>query len=79
MTTVHTQGIEQLRHWLESRNKEGVEITDDLDLIEARLVDSLSFVEFIYIISEASGQEVDPENLDLEKLKTLRAIAQTYF
>lgn len=79
MTTVHTQGIEQLRHWLESRNKEGVEITDDLDLIEARLVDSLSFVEFIYIISEANGQEVDPENLDLEKLKTLRAIAQTYF
>ncbi|OZB61439.1 MAG: holo [Thiomonas sp. 13-66-29] len=79
MSIVQIRGLDQIRHWLESRNKEGLAITADLDLIEARLVDSLSFVEFIYTISEASGNEIDPENLDIENLKTLRAIENTYF
>ena len=79
MDIAHRTGIDQVRQWLEDRNKQRITITNDLDLIEVRLVDSLSFVEFIYAISEASGKEVDPEYIELENLRTLSAIERFYF
>jgi len=79
MEIANGNGIDQVRQWLEGRNKQKITISNDLDLIDVRLVDSLSFVEFIYTINEASGKEVDLESIELENLRTLGAIERFYF
>jgi acyl carrier protein len=72
-------GIDAVRDWLVKKHPERETIGADEDLIEARVVDSLSFVEFLFVIEEASGTEIDQENIDLEKFRTLAAIENTYF
>ncbi|MGH3781373.1 MAG: acyl carrier protein [Pseudonocardiaceae bacterium] len=62
-----------------SKHPERTDIPSDLDLIETRLVDSLSFIEFIFVIEQASGRDIDTESLDLSQLRTLAAIEQSFF
>lgn len=42
-------------------------------------MDSLSFVEFIFVIEQASGREINTEALDLDQLRTLDAIERSFF
>ncbi|PKU22089.1 holo [Telmatospirillum siberiense] len=79
MSTLKNARIEVVRAWILAKHPAQNELPGELDLIEARLVDSLSFVEFIHVIGEASGKEVDPENIELDNLRTLNAISQAYF
>jgi len=73
------EGIEAIRQWIVDRNP-GLEwIDDDADLIEARWVDSLSFVEFIYLIGEVTGKEIDADSIELDHLRSLDAIRRNYF
>jgi acyl carrier protein len=74
-----TNTIEPVRSWLEQRNPTRGQITDDVDLIEGRLVDSLSFVEFLYVLQEASGKQIDPESLELEDIRTLCSMRDAFF
>lgn len=73
------EGIEAIRQWIVDRNPGLERIDDDADLIEARWVDSLSFVEFIYLIGEVTGKEIDAGSIDLDHLRSLDAIRRNYF
>ncbi|MCX4546160.1 phosphopantetheine-binding protein [Streptomyces sp. NBC_01565] len=46
----------------------------DRDLIEARILDSLAFVEFLLLIEELTGEPVDLAKTDVENFRTLNRI-----
>ncbi|RSN52609.1 holo [Amycolatopsis sp. WAC 04182] len=74
-----TPGIEKVSDWILGRHPERTELAFDEDLIESRLVDSLSFVELVYVIEDASGVEIDFDNIDIADFKTLSAIEKAFF
>ncbi|MFF5447218.1 phosphopantetheine-binding protein [Streptomyces sp. NPDC012888] len=46
----------------------------DRDLIEARVLDSLAFVEFLLLIEELTGEPVDLATTDVDNFRTLNRI-----
>jgi acyl carrier protein len=60
--------------FIKDRNP-AVEVIDkDDDLIDSRAIDSLAFVDFIFLLEELGGTILDPEELDVEDFRTLRRI-----
>lgn len=71
--------IVELLEWLQERNKSGVEITLDTDLIEQKVIDSLTFVEYVMMIEEVSGLTVVVDDDILTKVNTLAQVESTFF
>jgi acyl carrier protein len=71
--------LQPIREWLLSRKPGLTEIPDALDLIEQRVVDSISFVEYVLLIEELSGQEIAVDDTTLDKVRTLERVALHYF
>ncbi|WP_432969438.1 hypothetical protein [Dactylosporangium sp. CA-233914] len=70
------QSMETVRSWLKE-HAEGVD--DDTDLIESRIVDSMTFIEFVYVIQAASGQQFELDAVTLEDLRTLKRVEARFF
>lgn len=65
--------------WLRSKNPELTEDpADDVDLIEARLIDSLEFLEFVYLLEELSGEPVDLTSVTVDDFRTLAVIEKRF-
>jgi acyl carrier protein len=60
--------------YLLARNPEFSTIDDDLDLIENRIVDSLSFVNFLFVLEEATGRSISLDEVSPEDFRTLRRV-----
>ncbi len=56
---------------------ESVGWTDDL--IDSRILDSLAFAEFFVLLEDLYGSEIDLEYFDVENLRTLERIQNTFF
>ncbi len=54
-------------------------IDPDLDLIENRILDSLGFVNFLYVLEEQTGREIRMEDVTIEDFRTLTAIRKRFF
>lgn len=65
--------IERIKEWIVVKNNLA-DLAVDVDLIQNRLVDSLSFVEFVFLIQEVGGVEIDLDALDINDVRTLAAI-----
>jgi acyl carrier protein len=74
-----TGSVTEVRNWILRKHPEREAIEPDLDLIENRLIDSLSFVEFVFAVESASGASIDVENIDIDDFRTLSAIEKTFF
>ena len=74
MTTTLAPELASLRDWILSKQREPVELDLDTDLIETRLVDSMQFAEFLFILEEISGRVIDLASVDLAAFRTLRGI-----
>ncbi|MFE2145888.1 acyl carrier protein [Streptomyces sp. NPDC059456] len=46
----------------------------DRDLIEARILDSLAFVEFLLLMEELTGEPIDLAKTDVDHFRTLNRI-----
>ncbi|MFG2223894.1 acyl carrier protein [Streptomyces sp. NPDC048644] len=79
MPSTTSSNVDAVRNWLLAKHPERDSIAPDEDLIAARFVDSLSFVEFVLTIEEASGVEIDREEIDLADFRTLEAIQRKFF
>jgi acyl carrier protein len=79
MSSVSTGSVDEVRDWILRKHPETESIDPDLDLIENRLIDSLSFVEFVFVIESASGVSIDVENIDVGDFRTLAAIEKKFF
>lgn len=76
MTT--TGPLTEVRRWLHRKRPELDTIPDDLDLIEHRVIDSLQFVEFIYLLQSLSGREIVVDTLTVDHFRTLRDIERNF-
>ncbi|MGC5362321.1 4'-phosphopantetheinyl transferase superfamily protein [Streptomyces sp. DT24] len=80
MSSVTTStGIEKVRDWILGRHADRTELAMDVNIIESRLVDSLSFVELVYTIEDASGTEIDFDAIDIEDFQSLATIQKAFF
>lgn len=78
-STTMSDGLQQVRDWILKRHPEREDIAPDLDLIENRLIDSLSFVEFVFLLEQLSGRTIEMETLEVDAIRTLGAIDSNFF
>ncbi|MFG2966203.1 MULTISPECIES: phosphopantetheine-binding protein [unclassified Streptomyces] len=74
-----TGSIDEVRGWILKRHPERQTIDAEENLIQTRLVDSLTFVELVYVIENATGVEIDFDNIDIQDFQTLAAIEKAFF
>lgn len=78
MTQQTGTSIDVIKEWILAKHKDRTDVAADEDLIQSRLVDSLSFVEFVFLIEETSGVEIDLDDLDINDVRTLDAIVKRF-
>jgi len=71
--------IEPVKQWLLARKPEFQDLEPDLDLIENRVLDSLSFLEFVFFLEEITGSEIRVTPEVVEAFRTLRSIEERIF
>ncbi|MET9182615.1 acyl carrier protein [Kitasatospora aureofaciens] len=74
-----TEPMQAVRDFILARNPKLDQLPDDLDLIDSRAINSLAFVEFIFLLEELTGESIDPEDLDLDDFRTLSAVNTRFF
>ncbi|MCL6296859.1 acyl carrier protein [Streptomyces kronopolitis] len=74
-----TDPIKTVREFILGRNPELGQVPEDLDLIDSRAINSLAFIEFIFLLEELTGESVDPEDVDLDDFRTVKAIEARFF
>ncbi|GAA1939417.1 acyl carrier protein [Kitasatospora viridis] len=70
--------IKPVVDWLLERNPSFEEIPEDLDLIENRLIDSLGFMEFVLLLEDLIGRELQLDQIDVDQFRTLRSLADHF-
>ncbi|SHH24224.1 acyl carrier protein [Jatrophihabitans endophyticus] len=65
--------------YLLARRPDLSSIDEDLDLIDNRVIDSLSFVNFLYVLEEATGRSISMDQVSPEDFRTLRRIRERFF
>ncbi|MCX5152334.1 MULTISPECIES: acyl carrier protein [unclassified Streptomyces] len=70
--------IKPVVDWLRERNPTVGEIPQDLDLIENRLIDSLGFMEFILLLEDLIGRELQLDQIDVNQFRTLRSLTDHF-
>ncbi len=71
--------LDQLKRWILDRHRELTDVDEDLDLIESRLIDSLSFIEFVFLVGQLSNRMIDLQTESIDKFRTLRRIDDAFF
>ncbi|MFK0288010.1 acyl carrier protein [Streptomyces sp. NPDC090499] len=66
--------LDQVRSFITERNPDVGSLGLDDDLIDSRAIDSLAFVDFVFLLEELGGRPIDPEGLDVDDFRTLRTI-----
>lgn len=65
--------------YLRARRPDLEDIDPDLDLIENRILDSLGFVDFLYLLEEHTGQPISLDTVSAEDFRTLNRIKARFF
>ncbi|HEV2370666.1 MAG TPA: acyl carrier protein [Streptosporangiaceae bacterium] len=72
-------GVDFVIDYLLTKRPDLTEIDLDLDLIENRVLDSLGFVNFLYMLEEQTGAEISLEDVTPEDFRTVRNITRRFF
>ncbi len=70
------QAIERVKEWLLARKPELEDLDLDLDLIENRVIDSLSFMDFLFFLEELTERDLQAEAGSANTFRTLRTIQE---
>lgn len=71
--------MQQIADWIKAKNPTlAREIDPHEDLIEGRLIDSLDFLEFIYLLEELSGRSIDLQEVSVDDFRTLERISERF-
>ncbi len=74
-----TDPMQDVRAFILERNPTVGALTPQMDLIDSRAINSLAFVDFIFLLEELTGELIDPEDLDLDDFRSLDAIEARFF
>ncbi|MFJ5708741.1 MULTISPECIES: acetylxylan esterase [unclassified Streptomyces] len=71
--------MERVAAWLHEKNP-GLDgpIDADEDLIEARLIDSMDFLEFIDLLEDISGTSIDLQEVTIDDFRTLARVQKRF-
>ncbi|MFE0643481.1 acyl carrier protein [Streptomyces sp. NPDC058877] len=71
--------MEPITAWLHEKNP-GLEgpIDTGEDLIEARLIDSMDFLEFIDLLEELSGSSIDLQEVTIDDFRTIGRVQERF-
>ncbi|MFC8453054.1 acyl carrier protein [Kitasatospora sp. NPDC057223] len=71
--------MERIAAWLHEKNP-GLDgpIDADEDLIEARLIDSMDFLEFIDLLEDISGSSIDLQEVTIDDFRTIDRVQQRF-
>jgi len=70
-----TQRIEELKQWLLRERPDIKEIGLDTDLIDNRILDSVTFINFVYFMEEFTGKRISlASGTAANSFRTLRLI-----
>ncbi|GGY40154.1 acyl carrier protein [Streptomyces omiyaensis] len=71
--------MERVTAWLQEKNP-GLDgpIDTDEDLIEARLIDSMDFLEFIDLLEDISGTSIDLQEVTIDDFRTLARVRERF-
>jgi hypothetical protein len=71
--------LQRLIEWIRLKNPElGREFGPHEDLVESRLIDSVDFLEFTFLIQEVSGRHIDLTKVSIDDFRTLAVIQQRF-
>ncbi|MEU3606783.1 acyl carrier protein [Streptomyces sp. NPDC035033] len=72
--------MERVTAWLQEKNP-GLDgpVDADEDLIEARLIDSMDFLEFVDLLEDISGTSIDLQEVTLDDFRTLTRVRERFF
>lgn len=74
-----SKSLDPIINFLQSRHPAMGAIAPDVDLVDTRIIDSLDFVEMVFLIESATGQEINLEEISVDKLRSLQAIEENFF
>ncbi|MFC8717283.1 acyl carrier protein [Kitasatospora sp. NPDC057198] len=74
-----TDPMQEVRSFILERNPAIGQLAPGTDLIDSRAINSLAFVDFIFLLEELTGEAIDPEDLDLDDFRSLDAIEARFF
>ena len=75
MTGMNGDGrLASVKDWLLSRKPELSDLDPDFDLIENRVIDSLSFLEFVFFLEELTGRELQTTAETVNAFRSLHSI-----
>jgi acyl carrier protein len=77
--TTSDAGIDFVVGYLLKKRPDLESIDPELDLIENRILDSLGFVNFLYVLEEQTGQEILLEHVTPEDFRTINRIRARFF
>jgi acyl carrier protein len=79
MASMISGTIDDVRDWILAKQEDRSSIDPTEDLIENRLIDSLTFVEFVFVIERASGAVIDVDTIDIDDFRSLAAVEKAFF
>ncbi|MFF9148548.1 acyl carrier protein [Streptomyces sp. NPDC055051] len=71
--------MERVAAWIHEKNP-GLDgpVDVDEDLIEARLIDSMDFLEFIDLLEDISGTSIDLQEVTIDDFRTLARVRERF-
>jgi len=69
----------ELVDWIRQKNKKNKPISEEMDLVEEDILDSLLFAEYVMMIEDLSGIEIEVGDELLDKIRTLALVKNNYF
>jgi acyl carrier protein len=71
--------LASVKDWLLSRKPELSNLDPDFDLIENRVIDSLSFLELVFFLEELTGRELKVTAETVNAFRSLHTIQKEIF
>ena len=73
------ENINLSKDWLKSQSPGIEDLDGEFNIIQNGIVDSLHFLELVYLIESLSGQEVDMSSISILNFSTLNSIEEKFF
>ena len=79
MNQILDQKLEKIKNWIFLKRPNIENFNNDYDIIGNKVLNSLHFMEFIYLIEELSENEIDVSELNFTDFSTINKIKENFF
>jgi acyl carrier protein len=69
----------KVKEWIISKAPSIGDLDPDLNIIEQGVIESLQFLELVFLIEQLSGKKIDMSEVSISNFHTLNAIEESFF